>query len=196
MNSIPVCGDRIFYTRIANVTVDGIKLDGMVTFDGLNLNTTIISSSSYTAFEPYNVDLFSARGLTEYSVDVKSGSSLIVDGFIMCKGGVKNYQYTLDNGDTWTVLDVGNIENGTQFGGPSVSILKAAALIDIELDSSAGANGNFSSGHTDPDRNLQFNLPTFSENKKCSLLVVAVANDGKDTMYPVMHLPINVIENM
>ena len=169
VNSIPVCGDRIFYSKVTNVTVDGTKLEGLITYDKLNLNTTIISGSSYTPFEPYNVDLFAARKIIEYSVDVTSGSTVLLDGFIMCKGGVKHYKYTIDEGESWTVMNDGNVANGTQFTGPSESILKAAALIDIELGTVAGANGNFASSHTSPNRNMKITLPMFNENKKYNM---------------------------
>ena len=189
INSVSVFGDRIFYNRVTTIEVDGVMLDGIVTYDGFNLNTTIINASSYSSFEPYNVDLYAARKITEYSVDVNSGSLISLDGFVMCKGGVKNYQYTLDNGKTWTLINT-----GSAVPGASISILKAAAMVDISLDESASVNGNFAAAHTDPDRNLDFNLPTFDQNGEYNLLVVAVANDGKDTMYPVLNLPINVID--
>ena len=190
INSVAIQGDRIFYTRIAKVKIDGTEVLGIVGYDQLNMNTTILKDGSYSSFEPYNVDLFAARKITDYAVDVTSGTSISLDGFILCKGGVKNYQYTLDGGETWTAISMGDVTKGTQIANAAESILHAAALVDIDLDASAGVNGNFRS----PEASLTFNLPTFSESKKYDLLLVAVANDGNETMYPVLHMDINVID--
>ena len=194
VNAISVCGDRVFYNKITTLKVDGATLGGLVEYSKLDLNQSslTIGKVSYSAIEPYNVDLYSARKVTNYAVDVKSGSLIDLNGFALCYGGIKHFQYTLDGGKTWTILDEGNVSKGTQFADANAAILRVAAVIDFDLNSIAGSNGNYASGHS--DRTFKFNLPTFSKNGVYDFLLVSVANDGNDTMYPILHMDINVID--
>ena len=194
INGVSVCGNKIFFNKITSLKIDGATLSGLAEYSKLELNQSAltIGKISYSAFEPYNVDLLSARKLTEYPVDVRSGSSIDINGFALCYGGIKHYQYSIDGGKTWTVLSEGNTSLGTQFDSPNAAVLRVGAVIDVNLNSVAGTNGNFASNHA--SRTFKFNLPTFTENKVYDFLLVSVANDGKDTMYPVLHMDLNVID--
>ena len=200
INSVAVYGDRIFYTRPREITIGGISVSDITQFNSLKFNDASsghISAQSYSIFEPYNVDLYATRKLTSYSVEVDNGDLVSINGFLMCKGGVKEYKYTVDGGKTWTSIwqrtydSNGNIVK--DFAGPNDGICKAGALISLDFDNSEYANSNFSTAHG-ATKTLDFNLNTsFTENTECPLLVVAVADDGNDSLIPIIHVDITVI---
>ena len=113
---------------------------------------------------------------------ITNGGKIAIDGFVVGTGGIKEYRYSLDKGETWVKIDIG--EN---FANPNLAIFKASKMVDWEFNVTSGSNGNFSSKHGQT-RKLEFNIPsTFTAGEKVEIMVVAVSNDTTEALYPVMN---------
>ena len=123
-----------FYSRIHQVIIDGrtnenlsgdvnAKLvsevnshvsDGFLNFADV-WNIGYSSAATHTIFETQNVNALNSRYINNELNKIKSGGRVTIDGYVMCKGGVSRYKFSLDGGKTWTVInDTGtNITSGS-----------------------------------------------------------------------------------
>ena len=185
--NISVCGDHMYYSRYNSITIDDtLVIDSsssdLIKYNKLDLTTTTINGYSYSYYEPYNIDLTQSKKITTAPIAINNGGKISIDGFVVGTGGIKEYKYSLDNGKTWSVINIG--EN---FAGVTTAIFKASKLIDWNLNATSGANGNFSSLHGQT-RRLEMNIPnTFASGEKVDIIIVAVSNDEEQAMYPIMN---------
>ena len=172
-----------------------------------------ISNQSYVIFEPQNVNAANARYLFNDVKEIESGGRVAIDGYVMCKGGVSRYKFSLDGGETWTVIN----DTGTNMSALASdhSMITNSKYSDSSFNANPdGNNGNFccttettaknpndSNGENRKafyDRCLEFNIPALPEGTERDLLVVAEndpdgdpnTDDGKE--FPVLHMKIKV----
>lgn len=146
--------------------------------------------TSYTIFEPYNVDLLQARKFVKTPLSIANGGTLYLDGYVYCPGGVAQYKYSLNGGKDWTPIDSDNVTDG------DATTLAEARRSDASFGQSEddGKNGNFMSNSSNY---LAVTLPNnLAQGTVKDLLVVAVANkdedEYEDKLYPVLHQTINI----
>ena len=188
VDNVSVCGDHLYYSRYNSVSFDDLTIASdstdhtLLKYNNLGLTSGTVSPYSYSYYEPYNIDLWAAKKITTAPVPITNGGKIAIDGFVVGTGGIKEYRYSLDKGETWVKIDIG--EN---FANPNLAIFKASKLVDWEFNVTSGSNGNFSSKHGQT-RKLEFNIPsTFTTGEKVEIMVVAVSNDTTEALYPVMN---------
>lgn len=158
---------------------------------------------SYSVFEPYNVKASNARLYTDQIYTMQSGGKVSINGYVVCKGGVEQYKFSLDGGKTWTKIndmgDPGNIGVASELTSnvKYANIYSAASFVHP----TDFANGCFLTDRLnhntsqEPDANnitrgsdymLSFNLPALAAGEVRNLLVVAETVHGKDV--PVLHI--------
>lgn len=221
IDNVAVYGnDGTFYTRLHHVVLDQSILAGDDTAnyvpvssaypDGSLLAKTDKWSSlnipkwSYTIFEPNNVNALESRLYNNEVNEMQSGGRVTIDGFVVCKGGVRQYKYSLDGGKTWTVInDAGaNITDTTKSPDNSKSSMITEAQKSDSSFTSAndGAKGDYCCSYNGtplaPNKEatradfyehaLEFNLPALPAGAERNLLVVAETN--KDKLIPVLHI--------
>ena len=166
-----------------------------------------IETASLNYLEPYHVNPLNARFFNETVQEVNSGGKIEIEGFTVVEGGVKRYKYSLDGGETWTILHTtqqGNYEK--MWNGPGdfafkTQALNAANACGISLE---GDNGNNVSYTHEDKAWLVVNLPALPAGVEKNLLVVAESNidngeknadgtsKGKGFIYPVLHMKIRI----
>ena len=224
VDNVAVYGEYgTFYTRVHRVIIDGRtneNLSGDVNVEEIeqthsyNSNDYLnfrskwninFSEKSYAIFEPQNVNAVNSKYITNVVQEIESAGRVAIDGYVMCKGGVSRYKFSLDGGETWTVInDTGTDMSDLRSGHSMISYSQRS-------DSSFNANpdgdkGNFcctgltgggNSNSSDPDvreafydHALEFNIPALPQGAQRDLLVVAESTRGKDI--PVLHMKIRV----
>ena len=233
VDNVAVYGnDGIFFSRVHSVLIDGrtnenLSGDTSVTpvpenndhvaggklnfADKWNIGYT--SAMSYTIFEPQNVNALNARYINDDLNIIKSGGRVTIDGYVICKGGVQRYKYSLDGGRTWTVInDTGTVipeDKAAANGNLEIEMFKKCLVTDSSFDRTVdGANGAFcctgldgsyikytyTSSATADDRKtfydnaLEFNIPALPDGAIRDLLVVAESTKGK--LVPVLRMKI------
>lgn len=217
-------GMGTFYTKMNEVRIDdqeyqhGISMslrydpnDYSNSFARMNwiANASIgIETASLAYLEPYHVNPLNARFFNETVQEVNSGGKIEIEGFTVVEGGVKRYKYSLDGGETWTILyttQQGKYENmreGTTAEYKfKTQAFDAANACGISLD---GDNGNNVSYTHEDNAWLVVNLPALPAGVEKNLLVVAESNidngeknadgtsKGKGFIYPVLHMKIRI----
>ena len=151
--------------------------------------TISIAEHSINSFEPNNVNPLNPRFYNNSINDMQSGGKVRLHGFINCPGGVKRYKYSLDGGETWTIIQ----EAEAILKDLSVDPALTNAL--VRLDASLG-NGDIknSSFRYGDGAKLEFNLPALPDGAMRNLLIVAESNIDDGTgrnegfIYPVLHI--------
>ena len=231
VDNVAVYGEQgTFYTRVHKVVIDGrtngtpagIQTSGLTqtpaNSSGTNLNywnkwNLEYSNQAYVIFEPQNVNAANARYITNVVQEIESAGRVAIDGYIMCKGGVSRYKFSLDGGETWTVI---NDKAGDMSAlAATHDMIKYSQRSDTSFDPAKdGKNGDFCctglTGGATPDTSdtatrkkfydhaLEFNIPALPQGAERDLLVVAehdpdgnpYTDDGKE--FPVLHMKIRV----
>ena len=202
IDNVAVYGELgTFYTRVHQVTLDKTPIDNTITeniystefdLEGNALNGSdrwdvgLGNAFGYTIYEPYNVDARQARLYNALNNTISSAGHVKIDGYVFCKGGVKEYKYSLDGGDTWTLIH-DTVSDATTTGG---ALFTSSQKSDSTFVIGDGANGNFCCTGTEPDDALEFDLPALVEGTVKNLLVVAESNYGK--LIPVLNINLEI----
>ena len=218
VDNVAVYGEQgTFYTRVHRVIIDGrtneepsgdknitVPTQTFKDSSGTKLNyqdkwNIGYSDQAYVIFEPQNVNAANSRYLFNDVKEIESGGRVAIDGYIMCKGGVSRYKFSLDGGETWTEInDFGtNIPADAKANGtvtPNYEMFKNCKKSDASFNlAKDGEKGNFCctgmdkegattyNSTTDNDENrkafydhaLEFNIPALPEGTERDLLVVA-----------------------
>ena len=233
VDNVAVYGEKgTFYTRVHRVLIDGRTNEnlsgdinvtpvpeindhaagGKLNFsDKWNLGYS--SNMTYTIFEPQNVNAINSRYINNQLNTIKSGGRVTIDGYVMCKGGVERYKFSLDGGESWTIINdnAADITADTT-NSKMVSYSKAcdnSFHIDVVDGEKDGGNGNFcctsystgtkensyGSSSADTRKNfydhcIEFNIPALPDGAVKDLLVVAEGKYNKNI--PVLHMKIKV----
>ena len=181
---------------------------------GFNPNNDF--TNNYTVYETQNVNVANSRLYNNTVNEMLSGGKVSIDGFVMCKGGVKRYKFSLDGGETWTVIN----DNGNDilYTNQSMRVISAQCdndFLETYTKNSKdylthGKNGSFYSAdiakkgtkayvdssnpypETYEDTHpyfvnvLEFNLPALPAGSQRNLLVVAESTYGK--LVPILHI--------
>ena len=150
--------------------------------------------TAYTIFEPQNVNPINSRFYNNSVNAIQSGGRVTLNGYVVCDGGVARYKYSLDGGETWTVIyDTGTKVSEGRFGS---TLMEYARKTNSAFTDDDGANGHFYTSHTENATNvtteaffehaIEFNLPALPNGTERNLLVVAESN--KDKLIPVLHI--------
>ena len=185
-------GPGPFYSRYFRITVGStvIETNQLTTdaLDGTRLNRASVWNlgfdyRSYTPYEPYNVNYMNARSITKARKAIAAGGTVTIDGYINCYRGVKEYRYTLDGGNNWTVINqtVPSHNTNSFIGGKFVDVTFTIA--------NDGANSNFCTNTGYGGTPITVTLPSGVTGNK-DLLVVAVSNAGYT--YPVVNVPLSI----
>ena len=226
IDNVGVYGDNgTFYSRIHRVMIDGRTNENLngdinatpVAWDSeypplgdkkeyFNFadkwNIGYNSEAAYTIFEPQNVNAINSRYINNELNKIKSGGRVTIDGYVMCKGGVSRYKFSLDGGKTWTVIN----DTGEDITSGSMETYSKYSDKDFTY-AKDGENGNFcctsySSGKMEEtygsgtaatrkkfyDHALEFSIPALPDGAIRDLLVVAESTQGK--LIPVLHMKI------
>ncbi|MBE6533593.1 MAG: hypothetical protein E7678_01295, partial [Ruminococcaceae bacterium] len=229
IDNVAVYGeDGTFYTRLADAAVSGtttyksgLILDHNDTYRQFinpgEKNATLAAewtskwdignsndadSFAYSIFEPNNVKATNARFYTDTVYTMKSGGKISINGYVVCKGGVKHYKFSLDGGKTWTKInDAGDPGNGTLATSTELArnITYAKKYSDASFVTADAKNGCFLTDRLASDKQpsadgvtlgsdymLSFNLPALPQGMQRNLLVVAESKSGRDI--PVLHI--------
>ena len=222
IDNVAVYGENgMFFTRLHRVILDQndiyITPDATHASDKSNLNFTDkwknlgFNAYAYTIFEPQNVNALNSRFYNDKVNVMQSGGRVTIDGYVVCKGGVRRYKYSLDGGKTWTVInDSGaNITNDTSCTNNATdTMLSEARKSDNSFVVDDGKKGDYccyynyknSGSNLNPygatskqfyEHALEFNLPALPDGAVRNLLVVAESN--KDKLIPVLHMKIQCV---
>lgn len=234
IDNVAVYGEYgTFYTRVHGVIIDGRTNENPAgtnkawitqksqysSGNNLNLRDTKwnidYSNEAYVIFEPQNVNAANARYITNVVQEIESAGRVAIDGYVMCKGGVSRYKFSLDGGETWTVIN-DKAENMSRSGLSSNHLMiTSSKCSDSSFDPAKdGINGDFcctglkngasidlnnsTTREAFYDHALEFNIPALPQGAERDLLVVAEndpdgdpnTDDGKE--FPVLHMKIKV----
>ena len=169
-------------TLISQPTVDAPDGDKLNRQNKWNIPPSNFNSLAYTIYEPYNVDYMNARKYTKTSNAIAAGGTVTIDGYILCYSGVKEYRYTLDGGNSWTVID------------QDVPDHTANSLVNAYSDKTFTlahdkANSNFCAYNNYGGTPITVTLPSGVTGNK-NLRVVAESNAGY--IYPILNLPLSI----
>lgn len=151
---------------------------------------------AYTIYEVQNVDPINARFYNDQENEMQVGGTVSINGYVVCHGGVKQYKYSLDNGNTWvTINDGGNTLDETNTN----KNVRYAKWCDATFGAEDTVNGCFLTDRLNADDRdsqgadymLKFNVPAMPEGTVKNLLVVAEGNNGN--LYPVLHMKVKFI---
>ena len=123
-----------------------------------------------------------ARKYTKASNAIAAGGTVTIDGYILCYSGVKEYRYTLDEGNSWTVIDQ-DVPDHTSDSLVNAYSDKTFTLAHDKANSNFCAYGNY--GGTP----ITLTLPSGVTGNK-DLLVVAESNAGY--IYPILNIPLSI----
>ena len=230
-DNVAVYGEKgTFYTRVHRLMIDGRSIDNLngdpsatpispVTddFEGKDINLKdrwglgYSADMAYVIFETQNVNPINSRYFNKTPTPIKSGGKVSIDGYVMCKGGVERYKFSLDGGKSWTIINdnaadiTADAENSKM-----VSYSKASDNsfhINVVGGEKDGGNGNFcctsySDGTKENsygsstaatrkkfyDHCIEFNIPALPDGAVKDLLVVAEGKYNKNI--PVLHMKI------
>ena len=223
IDNVAVYGaEGTFYTRVHNVTLDrvndtniSVSTNELTGDDGAVLNDVegnyftgrtewggIVATAqqAYTIFEPQNVNVRNMRMFNQEENLVLSAGKVTIDGYIMCKGGVNRYKYSLDGGETWTIIDDLGSNIPADSTSPDIKMFSYAKRSDNGFDLAVdGRNGDFCCtgipGASEADtikHALEFDLPAMPTGTVKNLLVVAESNNENNEpsgkLFPVLHL--------
>ena len=184
-------GPGPFYSRYYRITVGSTLITPTTdAIDGTYLNGKSswnidvgFDQRSYTPYEPYNVNYMNARSITKARNAIAAGGTVTIDGYINCYSGVKEYRYTLDGGNNWTVINqtVPSHNTNSFIGGKFVDVTFTIA--------NDGANSNFCTNTGYGGTPITVTLPSGVTGNK-DLRVVAVSNAGYT--YPVVNIPLSI----
>ena len=192
IDNISVCGDHLYYSRFDSIEItqsDSSVLtlnangagNGMIDNSQIGLTATSINKYFYSYYEPYSIDLFATRKVSSAPLPVAKGGKISIDGFVVGTGGIKEYKFTTDNGETWLSI------NTSTFSSANDNILQESRIIDFSFNTNSSVNGNFSTANGS-SKKLELNIPiTFNVGEKLEIMVVAVSNDGSQALYPIMN---------
>ena len=123
------------------------------------------------------------RKVTQASNAIAAGGTVTIDGYINCYSGVKEYRYTLDDGDNWTVI------NQTVPAHTETSFAEAK-FVDVTFTiANDGGNSNFCTDTGYGGTPITVTLPSGVTGNK-DLRVVAESNAGY--IYPILNLPLSI----
>lgn len=221
VDNVAVYGENgTFYTSINNVILDRVNDSGKYTYAQTltptmtHLNGDYFTGKSksewssvvpttdwaYTMLEPQNVDVRNTRFYNNTVNEMLSGGKVTIDGYIVCKGGVNRYKYSLDGGETWTIIE--DIGTAVPADSGDVKLFGNALYADAGFTlANDGVNGNFSSSAVPSEADatshlLEFDLPALTDDEDDkvvkNLLVVAESNDKDNKpsgqLFPVLHI--------
>ena len=182
--------DGTFHTRIENVYLDGVK--------SCEESTSTIKHSTrrdkwfisyavpgYSIYEPYNVNYKNMRFYNDPYQNlpvISSAGQVKIDGYTICKGGVKQYKFSLDGGDSWTVIYDTAVDKKFSTNEPRDAIRCEASFNETDFK-----NSDFDSDN----EYLIFNIPAFEHGDIKDLIVVAEGENEK--LYPVVKLRFQVV---
>ena len=169
-------------TLISQPTVEAPNGDILNYQNEWDIPPSNFSSLAYTIYEPYNVDYMNARKYTKTSNAIAAGGTVTIDGYILCYSGVKEYRYTLDGGNSWTVIDQ-DVPDHT-----AASFVNAYSDMTFTLDHDK-ANSNFCAYNDYGGTPITVTLPSGVTGNK-DLLVVAESNAGY--IYPILNIPLSI----
>ena len=169
-------------TLISQPTVNAPDGDILNRKNKWNIPPSNFNSLAYTIYEPYNVDYMNARKYTKASNAIAAGGTVTIDGYILCYSGVKEYRYTLDEGNSWTVIDQ-DVPDHT-----SNSLVNAYSDKTFTLAHDK-ANSNFCAYDNYGGTPITVTLPSGVTGNK-NLRVVAESNAGY--IYPILNLPLSI----
>ncbi len=188
VDNVSVYGeDGTFYTKINSVKLDEVEITPTLT----HIDNTYFTGKSnpkwsdvvpteefaYTMFESQNVNVCNTRLYNNSINDVISGGKVTINGYIMCKGGVSKYKFSVDGGETWTTI----IHTSANITDTNIETDCKKADNSFKLDPD-GKNGDFSTDTTA----LEFTLPALSDERITNILVVAENESGK--LLPIVNL--------
>ena len=218
VDNVAVYGEQgTIYTRVHKVIIDGrtneapsgnkdvtVPTQTYANSSGTKLNyqdkwNIGYSDQAYVIFEPQNVNAANAKYLFNDVKEIESAGRVTIDGYVMCKGGVSRYKFSLDGGETWTVInDFGtNIPADANANGtvtPKYEMFKNCKKSDAGFNlATDGKNGNFCCTGMDKEgadtyypnsgtaanrkafynHALEFNIPALPQGAERDLLVVA-----------------------
>ena len=203
IDNVAVYGDSgTFYTKILGVTagstaltptyfhIDKTVLNGVtknVTTDALaqwNLNYGANNAEefAYTIFEPYNVDVTSTRFYNNSVNNIAAGENLTINGYMACKGGITEFRYSFDEGETYKTVTRDNTYV-LHSGGINNALKSDSSFVADDY-----ANGNFSTENGGSD--LVIEIPAELKGSERNLLVYAVNGTGEQ--FPILHLKLNI----
>ena len=124
-----------------------------------------------------------ARRITAANNAIAAGGTVTIDGYINCYSGVKEYRYTLDGGNNWTVINqtVPSHNTNSFIGGKFVDVTFTIA--------NDGENSNFCTNVGYEGTPITVTLPSGVTGNK-DLLVVAESNAGY--IYPILNIPLSI----
>lgn len=230
VDNVAVYGEQgTFYTRVHRVIIDGRTNEDLSGDENIAVLTQTYANTSgtylnyldkwnisynkesYVIFEPQNVNAANARYITNVVQEIESGGRVAIDGYVMCKGGVSRYKFSLDGGETWTVIN----DTGTDMSALAAThtMIANSKLSDSSFKANPdGNNGDFcctglgsnldlnnsTTRKAFYDHALEFNIPALPQGAERDLLVVAEndpdgdpnTDDGKE--FPVLHIKIKV----
>ena len=182
-------GPGPFYSRYYKITVGDTLISPTTNaLDGTYLNGRSswnigFDHRSYTPYEPYNVDYMNVRKVTQASNAIAAGGTVTIDGYINCYSGVKEYRYTLDDGNSWTVI------NQTVPAHTENSFVGAKFVDATFTIANDGGNSNFCTNAGYGGTPITVTLPSGVTGNK-DLRVVAESNAGY--IYPVLNIPLSI----
>ena len=238
VDNVAVYGEYgTFYTRLHRVVLDQCILEDdtsgtaknkwapvSATYpDGSKLARTDKWSSfnipewSYTIFEPQNVNALNSRFYNDEVNVMQSGGRVTIDGYVVCKGGVRRYKYSLDGGATWTVINDAGADITENTKAPdkeneddttTLSMITVAQKSDKDFVVGDGAKGDYCCYHsssTDAQNKIVGNLNPYGTTRDdfyehaiefnlpalpdgAERNLLVVAESTKDKLIPVLHI--------
>ena len=185
--------DGTFHTRIEGVYFDGTSVAPIKdSHDGSSLARRDkwfldFAEPSYSIYEPYNVNAINTRIYNDVSEDatlptITSGGEVWIDGYTLCKSGIRRYKFSLDGGESWSVIyDNAVGREATSFVG---AMNAEYSFTDEEC---------LKSDYDNSAEYLKFNLPALEHGTVKDLLVVAEGNNDK--LYPVLKIRFQVTDS-
>lgn len=160
------------------------------------------SGFAYTIFEINNVNPRYMRFYNNSLNEMMSGGKITIDGYVMCHGGVKQYKFSLDGGEQWTVINDAGIDITSSAGSMYANSKMSDSTFALPDDGRKGdfcctspatdyKVGDYSDDDVYFQHALEFSLPALPAGSQRNLLVVAEGNidsdgDGEGNLYPVL----------
>ena len=212
-DNVGVYGENgLFWSRVGGVKLDGTEIAATtLDTDGKTLNMTTdrwsnlvattntnsqtIHPEDYSFYEPQNVNCVNSRLYNNKVNVMQSGGNVTLNGYIIAEKGIKRYKYSLDGGETWTIINhvVKNIRTDGWNGKHVKELISKTLNNDFSIAQDGVGGFYYLVDSYDDGPSMTFNLPALPDGAMRNLLVVAEGNaddndDGEGNLYPILNI--------